>query len=133
MVLVDTNILAYLMIEGIRTAEAQRLFDRDPDWRSEAFIMVELSNILTTHVRTGALTRERALRLLAEASVLIPAQTSVPHARALEAANDYGISAYDGRFIALARQMRRPLVTEDAKLRAVAPEWTVSLGDAVRS
>jgi predicted nucleic acid-binding protein len=40
-VLVDTNILAYLMIQGERTAAAQQLFERDSDWCSEAFVMVE--------------------------------------------------------------------------------------------
>ena len=67
MVLVDTNIVAYLMIEGDRTTAAQELLSRDPDWRSEAFIMVELSNVLATYIRAGLLTRKRALRLLAEA------------------------------------------------------------------
>lgn len=33
MVIVDTNILAYLLIVGERTADAQSLYDRDPDWR----------------------------------------------------------------------------------------------------
>lgn len=36
MVVVDTNVLAYLLIEGDRTSEAQALFAQDSDWRSEA-------------------------------------------------------------------------------------------------
>jgi hypothetical protein len=34
-VLVDTNILAYLMLEGDRTPDVQRLYERDHDWHSE--------------------------------------------------------------------------------------------------
>ena len=130
MVLVDTNVLAYLMLEGDRTSAAQELFERDADWRSEAFIMVEFSNVLTTYVRTKALSRDQGLKLLAGAEKLVPVLTSVQNARALEVATQFGISAYDARFVALAIQMKVKLVTEDAKLRAAVPSWTVSLAGA---
>jgi predicted nucleic acid-binding protein len=129
-VLVDTNVLAYLMLEGDRTSAAQELFERDADWRSEAFIMVEFSNVLTTYVRTKVLSRDQGLKLLAGAEKLVPVLTSVQNARALEVATQFGISAYDARFVALAIQMKVKLVTEDAKIRAAVPSWTVSLADA---
>jgi predicted nucleic acid-binding protein len=129
-VLVDTNVLAYLMLEGDRTSAAQELFERDADWRSEAVIMVEFSNVLTTYVRTKVLSRDQGLKLLAGAEKLVPVLTSVQNARALEVATQFGISAYDARFVALAIQMKVKLVTEDAKLRAAVPSWTVSLADA---
>jgi predicted nucleic acid-binding protein len=131
MVLVDTNILAYLMIEGDRTSAAQELYARDPDWCSEVFVLVELSNILATCIRTKAMTREAGTRLLAEAQTLVPSLTSVAHAQALENAMQFEISAYDARFIALARQTRAKLVTEDARLRSAVPDWTISLAKAV--
>jgi predicted nucleic acid-binding protein len=129
-VLVDTNVLAYLMLEGDRTSAAQELFERDADWRSEAFIMVEFSNVLATYIRTKVLSRDQGLKLLAGAEKLVPVLTSVQNARALEVATQFGISAYDARFVALAIQMKVKLVTEDAKLRAAVPSWTVSLADA---
>jgi hypothetical protein len=52
------------MLEGDRTSAAQELYERDSDWRSEAFIMVEFSNVLTTYVRTKTLTRDQGLKLL---------------------------------------------------------------------
>jgi predicted nucleic acid-binding protein len=129
LVLVDTNILAYLMIEGDRTSAAQALYARDPDWRSDTFILVEFANVLTTYVRAKALTYKQGSELLAGAQEILPMLTSVQHIQAFEAATEFGISAYDGRFIAIARQMKSKLVTEDAKLRAAVPAWTVSLGD----
>jgi predicted nucleic acid-binding protein len=130
-VLVDTNILAYLLIEGDRTAAAQELYERDADWRSEAFVMVEFTNILATYVQTKALTQEQAVKLLIKAQALLSTSISVTHAQALGTATQFGISAYDGRFIAMATQMRVKLVTEDSKLRAAAPAWTVSLTGAL--
>ncbi len=131
MVLVDTNIVVYLLIEGDRTLAAQALYARDPDWRSEAFILVEFTNVLTTYVRTKALTHKKGSQLLAEAQAILPTLSNVQHPQAFETATEFGISAYDGRFIATAKQMRSKLVTEDAKLRAAAPSWTVSLDDLI--
>jgi predicted nucleic acid-binding protein len=130
-VLVDTNILVYLMIEGDRTPAAQELYERDADWRSEAFVMVEFSNVLATYVRSKALTYERAIKLLEKALALVPMLTNVMHAQVLETAAQFGISAYDARFITLAEQMRAKLVTEDIKLQVAVPSWTVSLAGAV--
>jgi predicted nucleic acid-binding protein len=130
-VLVDTNILAYLMIEGDRTAAAQQLFESDSDWCSEAFAMVEFSNVIATHVRTGALTQAHGTKLLAEAQAHLPTLHSVANTQALETAMQFGISAYDARFISLARQLKLKLITEDAKLRVAVPAWTISLADAV--
>lgn len=127
MVLVDTNILAYLLIEGDRTAAAQELYARDPDWRSEGFILVEFCNVLAAQMRAKTLSREQGIRLLAEAQALIPDPTIVPHAKALEAASHFGISAYDARFIAMAMQVKLKLITEDTKLRSAVPEWTAPL------
>jgi predicted nucleic acid-binding protein len=129
-VLVDTNILAYLMIEGDRTVAAQKLFERDSDWCSEAVTMVEFSNILATYIRTKALTQAQGVRLLTEAQTLMPTLHNIANMRALETAAEYEISAYDARFISLAKHLKQKLVTEDTKLRVAVPSWTISLADA---
>lgn len=89
-VLVDTNILAYLLIEGDHTPAAQALHGRDSDWRSESFIMVEFSNILATYVRTRALTRKQGTSLLADAQALMPTLTSLQHREGLDTATEFG-------------------------------------------
>lgn len=132
MLLVDTNVLAYLLIEGDRTPAAQALYERDPDWRSEAFILVEFSNVLATYVRTRALTAEESLELLARAQAMMPSLASCSHAHALETAAQLRISAYDGRFISVAKDLGLKLITEDAKLRTAAPRWTLSIDEALR-
>ena len=131
MVLVDTNIIAYLMIWGDRTAAAQQLFERDSDWCSEAFVMVEFSNVIATYVRTGALTQAQGTKLLVDSQAHLPTLHSVVNTQALETAMQFGISAYDARFISLARQLKLKLITEDAKLRVAVPAWTMSLDDAL--
>ena len=131
MVLVDTNIIAYLMIRGNRTAAAQQLYERDSDWCSEAFVMVEWSNVIATYVRTRALTQAQGTKLLAESQAHLSTLHSVVNTQALESAMQFGISAYDARFISLAKQLKMKLITEDVKLRVAVPALTMSLDDAL--
>lgn len=81
-------------------------------------------------MRNKALDRDQVIRVLAGAEDLLPALDRVRHARALEAAKQLGILAFDARCIALAMQLKVRLVTEDAKLRAAVPSWTVPLASA---
>jgi predicted nucleic acid-binding protein len=70
MLLVDTNVVAYLLVEGEHTAAAQQLRARDPDWRSEAFVLVEFTNILASSIATKRMTLPLARDLLQKVSEL---------------------------------------------------------------
>lgn len=131
MVVVDTNVLAYLLIEGDRTPLARALYSRDPEWRSEAFLLVEFSNLLATYVRADALDSKAAQSLLAKAEQTLAGTLALPHAPALSLAIELGVSAYDARFLAVARRLDRKLVTEDAKLRRAAPALTQTIEQAL--
>jgi predicted nucleic acid-binding protein len=130
-VVVDTNVLAYLLIEGDRTPQARALYVQDPDWRSEAFLLVEFSNLLATHVRAGALGSKVAQDVLAKAAHTLSGTVALPHAAALALAVELGVSAYDARFLAVARRLGGKLVTQDAKLRRAAPALTQTLDQAL--
>lgn len=131
MIVVDTNVLAYLLIEGDRTPDAQALRRADPDWRSDPFLFVEFSNLLATQVRAKALSAGQAMSLLEAAAQQITTWIEIPHAEALAVAMGSQISAYDARFVACARQLAVPLVTEDVRLRAATPGLTMSISEAV--
>lgn len=133
MILIDTNVLVFLFLRGERTEEARALFAADNDWRSDSFLLVEFSNVLSTYVRSRDLKIEQATDLLEAAEKLMQTRLlNIPHAEALETANEFLVSAYDGRFLVLARRLNRRLVTEDAKLRRGAPELTQSIREALR-
>ena len=131
MIVVDTNVLAYLLIEGDRTADAQALRLADPDWRSDPFLLIEFSNLLATQVKAQALSAAQAEALLETAAQQIAEWIEAPHEEVLALAIDRQISAYDARFIACARRLGAPLVTEDSRLRAATPGLSVSIAEAV--
>ena len=132
MLLVDTNVVAYLLIAGDQTEAAQELRRRDPDWRSESFLLVEFTNVLASSVASRRMNNTLANDLLTKAIILLEGKTTrIPHAAVLSIAIQYRVTAYDARFLALAQQLGRPLVTEDAKLRTAAPGLTQSLAEAL--
>ncbi len=131
MLVVDTNILAYLLIDGDRTRDAQALYALDPEWKSEAFLLIEFSNILTTCERSKNLARSQAEALLGTAESLLRGLIALPHRVVLEHARRFGVSAYDARFLAVAEQLSSPLITEDARLRKAAPSLTRSIAEAL--
>ncbi len=132
MVAVDSNILAYLLLNGARTAQARLLLERDPDWHTDAFAHVELTNIFATTVRVRQLDSSAAIVALAEAQALMePGLHHVAHPEALTLAIRFGLSAYDARYLGVALALGVPLVTEDRRLRKAASELTVSLADAL--
>lgn len=131
MIVVDTNVLVYLLIEGDRTREAQALFAQDSDWRSEAFLLIEFSNVLASYRRMGALSGKQTESLLAEAATRVRELLNVPNLQALRCAERFAVSAYDARFLAVADTLDVKLVTEDAKLRAAAPALTRSIAQAL--
>ena len=132
MVVVDANVLAYLFLTGDRTEQAQALFAKDCDWRSDAFILVEFTNVLTTSMRARRLPESDAAALLSTAeSMLRDRLQFVSHADALRVAARFGVSAYDARYLAVCQVLGRKLVTEDGKLRAAAPSLTMSISESL--
>ena len=132
MLLVDTNIIAPLYVQSARSPAAAELFAHDPVWRTEPLALIELSNVLITYERARYITAAAARDCLNRAAAFLqPHLFRVSHQAALDAALRYGTTAYHARFLALARELRMRLVTEDVKLRAVAPALTQSLAEAV--
>jgi predicted nucleic acid-binding protein len=130
--LVDTNIVAYLLIHGTHTEAAQELRQRDSDWRSEAFLLVEFTNVLASSIASRRMSVPLARDFLAKATTLLDGKLiRIAHASALSMAFGYHVTAYDARFLALAQQLGLRLITEDAKLRAAAPKLTQSLAEAL--
>jgi predicted nucleic acid-binding protein len=128
---VDTNVVAYLLIAGDFTESAQALWQLDNDWRSDAFLRIEFSNLLATQVRAKALTLAEAATLLNDAASLVSTVLDVPDVEALRTASSFGVSAYDARFLTVAQTLGTKLVTEDSRLRRAALALTLSLAQAL--
>ncbi|MFO8071182.1 MAG: type II toxin-antitoxin system VapC family toxin [Polyangia bacterium] len=130
MIVVDTTVVAYLLIEGERTDEVRELWELDPDWRLPPLWRAELLNVLATSHRAGILTPDQARHVWRSAVELLRNGEVEPGGvEVLELAIARGITAYDAQFVCAARRMSVPLVSGDRRLCRACPDSTVSLDD----
>ena len=128
MIVVDTNVLAYLYLPGPFTVDAESLLAQDGDWVAPRLWRSEFRNILAGCLRRGVLTFQAALDLQAEAeSLMAAADHEADSRRVLELVRDSDCSAYDCEFVALAMTLGVKLVTMDAKVLKAFPEHAVAL------
>jgi predicted nucleic acid-binding protein len=128
MIVVDSNVLAYLYLPGEHTAAAEALLQRDPDWAAPLLWRSEFRNILAGYVRRGSLSFAQALAIQSEAEQLLAgAEYEVDSLSVLELARDSDCSAYDCEFAALAIKLGTRLATMDAKLLRAFPKLAVAL------
>ena len=128
MIVVDSNILAYLYLPGDRTAAAEALLEQDPEWAAPTLWRSEFRNILAGYMRRKTVTFDQACSLQREAeSLLAGAEFEVDSSSVLELVRDSDCSAYDCEFIALAIKLNTKLVTVDKKLLREFPTRAIGL------
>jgi predicted nucleic acid-binding protein len=127
---VDTNVIAYLFIEGDHTKHAKNLLKQDSDWHAPLLWRSEFRNVLSLYIRLGHLTLKDSLRLMEEAEQLMMGKEyNINSSQILTLAATSECSAYDCEFIALARELDTKLITTDKKVLREFPESTFSLKD----
>lgn len=128
MIVVDTNIVAYLYLESELTARAEAQLKSDPDWAVPLLWRSEFRNILAGAMRREALSFDEARQILTEAeSLLAGAEHEVGSQQVLELVRDSDCSAYDCEFVVLAKQLGVRLVTMDSKLLKAFPKLALPL------
>lgn len=128
MIVVDTNVLAYLYLSSAETDAAERALRKDPEWIAPLLWRSELRNVLAFYVRQGRLAAADALRILSEAEALMAGREFAVRSQAVLAlAIESGCSAYDCEFVLLAQDLDVALVTSDRKILASFPETAVPL------
>ena len=128
MIVVDTNVLAYLYLPGEFTLAAEALLEHDPNWTAPILWRSEFRNILAGYMRQKSITFDQAHTLQSEAeNLLAGAEYEVDSLKVLELVRDSNCSAYDCEFIALAQTLQTKLVTVDAKLLKAFPKVAVRL------
>lgn len=128
MIVVDSNVIAYLYLPCEFTADAEALLERDAEWAAPVLWRSEFRNILAGYMRRKTLTLEQASNVQAEAEALLHgAEFEVESKAVLDLVNKCDCSAYDCEFIALAERLDTKLVTMDKKLLRAFPKRAVAL------
>nr|VFJ54800.1 MAG: Predicted nucleic acid-binding protein, contains PIN domain [Candidatus Kentron sp. FM]VFJ55654.1 MAG: Predicted nucleic acid-binding protein, contains PIN domain [Candidatus Kentron sp. FM]VFK10773.1 MAG: Predicted nucleic acid-binding protein, contains PIN domain [Candidatus Kentron sp. FM] len=126
MIVVDTNIIAYLLLPTPYSDATDALLRSEPEWVAPALWRSEFRNVLAGYIRKGIVTLEAALRLQENAEAIIT-EFHLPSARVLALVRESNCSAYDCEFVALAHQLAIPLITQDEKILRAFPVTSVSI------
>ncbi|MEM8952512.1 MAG: type II toxin-antitoxin system VapC family toxin [Verrucomicrobiota bacterium] len=119
MIVVDTNVLSYLLIQGDRSEAMDRLLKEEEDWAAPRLWLDEFLNVLFTYERNELLSADEITPILNDALALMQGSSyEVPPERILAVARRTGCSAYDSQYIALAEDLGTKLYTCDRRILA---------------
>lgn len=126
MIVVDTNVMIHLLLDGPDSLDASELLQRDDVWAAPPILLSELRNTLLGSVRRGTIVLNEAVELSSDAvAILGDRMTSVGSEQVLDVAIECDLTAYDAEFVALARTLDAPLVTLDGGILDGAPDVAV--------
>lgn len=129
MIVVDTNVIAYLLIRGERSEAMDRLQSGDPEWVAPRLWLDEFLNVLCTYERSGSIEPSNAVEILDDALALMDGQSyEIPPERVLATARRTGCSGYDSQYIALAEDLGVKLYTCDQKILNKCPDLAILPG-----
>jgi predicted nucleic acid-binding protein len=132
MIVVDTNVIAYLLMPGKETASAEKLLKKDSIWLTPRLWRSEFRNVLVQYLRLSYLTLSQALQIMLKAEQLMKGREyEVNSAQVLENSFNSSCSAYDSEFITLARELGLPLITTDKKILKYFPNEALSIKEFI--
>lgn len=131
MIVVDTNVLAYLLLQGPKTELAETLRRHDRQWAAPPLWRSEFRNVLTGYLRRDLLQCQQAVALMQEAETILSShELIVITEQVLHLVSTSTCSSYDCEFVATAQQLGVPLITEDRAILAAFPDVAQSLHQA---
>ena len=128
MIVVDTNVVAYCWIRSERSEVADRVRLRDAAWHVPIIWRSELRSALAGYLWRGTMAIDNAAAIMnAAEDALTGCEHVVSSDAVLRLAASSGLSAYDCEFVALARSLAVPLVTEDRAVLKAFPEVAITM------
>ncbi len=130
MIVVDTNVLAYLYLPTDYTELAEKLLSQDSKWVAPVLWRSELRNVLALYLRKKQLSFKQAMTIMGEAeNLLVNREFELKSQEVMRLAASSTCSAYDCEFVALAERLGVKLVTMDRKVLQQFPDLTLALTD----
>lgn len=132
MIVVDTNIIAYLLLSGERSTQAESAYHKDSEWTAPLLWRSEFRNVLANVLRKNVVSLGDAVAIMDTAMrILEGREYEVPSFSVLALLTKSACSAYDCEFVALAQELKVPLITVDHQILNDFPSIAVSLDDFI--
>lgn len=132
MIVVDSNIVAYLYMGGGYGPAAEALLDKDGEWAAPILWRSEFRNVLAGCLRRGDLDLEKARAMQSEAEQFMrEAEFDVDSRSVLDLIHESPCSAYDCEYVSLAMHLGTNLITMDKQVLRAFPDVAVPLREQV--
>ncbi|QOJ27652.1 MAG: type II toxin-antitoxin system VapC family toxin [Ignavibacteriales bacterium] len=130
MIVVDSNILAYFLLNSDYQEQAEALYEKDSDWWAPYLWRSELRNILVNHQRKKLINLKQSKAIMSIALNLMKDKEFSPHSEnVLELAEESGCTAYDCEYAATAIYLKTKLITYDKQLLRAFPSRAIKIAD----
>ena len=128
MIIVDTNVIVYLYVQGKKSADAKKLLQIDSDWIVPPLWISEFRNAVIQTARHGVITFVDAEEFTLDALKFLEHRTIKPNSKiVINLAQNSNCSAYDCEFIALAQSLNTKLITVDKRVLRNFPQIAIEL------
>jgi predicted nucleic acid-binding protein len=119
MIVVDSTVVPYLVIEGELTEEVRVLHGIDPDWVTPPILNHEILDVLAA-VGAGENSWENVERIWKDLRQLLGSRQQIPDpVRSLRIAVENDLPGHEAQYLCLAASLGVPLVTESPRLLKV--------------
>ena len=127
MIVADANLIAYLVLPGEWTEQAEAVFLADPGWAVPVLWASELRSLISRYVRSGSMTVAQGSAAMERAETLVDGREAPVDSRdVLQLSHDSGCSSYDCEYVALAMFLEILLVTSDKAVLHAFPAVAIS-------
>ena len=128
MIVVDTNVIGYLYLTSELSDQAEQAFLKDSHWVAPLLWRSEFRNVLAHYLRTLLLSLTDIQEIMENAlQMMHNHEYEVASVQVLSLVAGSNCSAYDCEFVALAKDLKIPLVTVDKQVLKQFPELAIPL------
>jgi len=129
-IVVDTAVLVHAWLQTPEHVQAQALLDADPHWYAPYLWRSEFRNALTQYMRHRNLALREAQEITRFAEEqMYGCELFVDPVAVLDLVASSTCTAYNCEFVALARELRVPLITTDKQILRDFPRIARPLAD----
>jgi predicted nucleic acid-binding protein len=117
MIVVDTNILAYLFFPNPHNVSVEKLRIRENDWSAPELWRSEFLNAATLYLRKGIVSMSQAIEAYEKANrFVLSYEMHSEYKEILLSIKNSDCSSYDCEFVVLAQKLNSKLLTYDKKI-----------------
>ncbi|MBD3415057.1 MAG: PIN domain-containing protein [Candidatus Aminicenantes bacterium] len=128
MIVVGSNLIIYIHVQSVWTAQALQALKKDPQWIAPPLWESEFRNVMAGYMRRKILKLEQAKKIMNSALRTMEDREILPPSNlVLELFSASDCSAYDCEYVALAKHLKIKLITNDQKILQNFPETAVNL------